>query len=376
LTSVHEARSPYLPGTMAHVRCYQELLVLLWKLMAENPAFTVHMLAMCDARQEAHRLAVPVVFLMLEYRRDPGKVALEHICTYILLKLSGERAFGVALNQPYAQRLPVDLPLFTGNYADLLIVALHKLVVSGSDRLSGLYTCFLTIICNISPYCRSLSLVASVKLLNLFELFTSPRVLYAAEANHVYVSLLLEIFNNLVQYQYSGNQHLVYAIVRRKEAFDRLNSLDLSHAIQGAHDHASLASRTSAAAAIVSSDATAAAGAAARGAEEQESYGGKGRISGSGAGHAASLESKQEGAGGVTSGKRASASAGGTSTPQRAAAAAPRNSEGRRASRSLTPGRAASGDRPAPVPRFMPTMEWLVEVKAQMRLNTIMGLLR
>jgi hypothetical protein len=46
--------------------------------------------------------------------------------------------------------------------------------------------------------------VAAVKLVNLFQLFTSPRFLYAAEGNHAYVALLLETFNNIVQYQYEG----------------------------------------------------------------------------------------------------------------------------------------------------------------------------
>jgi hypothetical protein len=50
-------------------------------------------------------------------------------------------------------------------------------VVNGSDRLSSLYHCFLTTVCNVSPYAKSLSMVASVKVLNLFELFTSPRYL-------------------------------------------------------------------------------------------------------------------------------------------------------------------------------------------------------
>lgn len=34
----------------------------------------------------------------------------------------------------------------------------------------------------------------------------------------MYVSLLLEMFSNIIQYQYGGNAHLIYAIVRRKEA--------------------------------------------------------------------------------------------------------------------------------------------------------------
>ena len=61
-----------------------------------------------------------------------------------------------------------------------------------------------------------MSLVASVKLVNLFELFSSPKFLYSSEKAYQHLALLLEISNNIIQYQYSGNQHLVYAIVRRK----------------------------------------------------------------------------------------------------------------------------------------------------------------
>ncbi|CAM9127582.1 unnamed protein product, partial [Heterosigma akashiwo] len=65
----------------------------------------------------------------------------------------------------------VDLPIFQGTHADFLIVTLQKIIVTGTDKLSSLYHCFLTIVCNISPYCKTLSLVASVKLVNLFETF-------------------------------------------------------------------------------------------------------------------------------------------------------------------------------------------------------------
>ena len=125
-----------------------------------------------------------------------------YLCTFTLLKLSGERNFGVTLNKPYALRLPVDVPLFVGNHTDLLVIVLHKLIISGLDKLSALYNCFLTIICNVSPYCKTMSTVASVKLVNLFQLFTSPKFLYASEGNHVYVAMLLETLNNIVQVGY------------------------------------------------------------------------------------------------------------------------------------------------------------------------------
>jgi len=230
LNNVHEALNTTLPGSLTQIECYQEVLVLLWKLLELNDAFAKHVLVECDVC----RLVVPVCFLAHQGRKDPSRVGLVHICTFVLLKLSGERAFSVALNKPYEEKLPTDLPLFEGTHADLVIVVLHRMVVSGGDRLAPLYNCFLTVLCNLSPYAKSLSLVAAVKLVSLFELFTSPRVLYAAEANHSHVALLLEIFNNVIQYQYGGNAHLVYAIVRRKAVFDALDQLTLPGAITAA----------------------------------------------------------------------------------------------------------------------------------------------
>lgn len=51
-----------------------------------------------------------------------ARVGLMHIGVFILLLLSGERNFGVRLNKPYSVRVPMDIPVFTGTHADLLIV--------------------------------------------------------------------------------------------------------------------------------------------------------------------------------------------------------------------------------------------------------------
>lgn len=230
LNNVHQAESTYLPYSITRIGIEQELLVLLWKCLEEIPKFMPYVLKHCDVTA----ILVPICYFMLEGRKDPAKVGLMYLCTFTLLKLSGERNFGVSLNKPYQLALPVDVPLFSGNHADLLIIVLHKMIVAGLAKLSPLYNCFLTIICNVSPYCKSLCTVAAVKLVNLLQLFVSPQFLYAAEANHVYVGLLLETFNNLIQYQYEGNGNVVYAIIRRKEIFDSLSTLTLPAAIQGA----------------------------------------------------------------------------------------------------------------------------------------------
>ncbi|CAM9755362.1 unnamed protein product [Chrysoparadoxa australica] len=234
LNSGHESKQTVIPGSREPFDTQEAILVLLWKLIEENLTFTSYLLEHSDINQ----LVVPLCYLLLVHRKDPTRSGLMHINTFILLKLSGERNFGVSLNKPCTVKLPVDVPLFTGTHADLLVVTLHKLVVSGSDRLSSLYHCFLTVIANVSPYCKSLSLVASVKMVNLFELFTSPQFLYSAQANHTYVLLLVESFNNVIQYQYTGNPHLTYAIVRRRKLFESLSNLTLEAAIAAAKQEA------------------------------------------------------------------------------------------------------------------------------------------
>jgi len=47
-------------------------------------------------------------------------------------------------------------------------------------------------------------MVASTKLLHLLEAFSTPWFLFSAPNNHHLVFFLLEIFNNIIQYQFDG----------------------------------------------------------------------------------------------------------------------------------------------------------------------------
>jgi len=226
LWNVHESGNTLAPGTTKGVQCYQEVLVLFWKMLDENPLFMNHILTKCDIT----KIVVPICYILYQSRKDVTRIGLVHICTFLLLKLSGERSFAVSLNKPYTTRLPCDLPLFTGGHADLISITFHKLVVNGSIKFVPLYSCFLTIICNVSPYWRKMSLVGAVKLVNLFELLASPKFIFSNYKAYLHLAQLLEVFNNIIQYQYHDNQHLVYAIIRRKDTFGRLATMSLARA--------------------------------------------------------------------------------------------------------------------------------------------------
>jgi len=211
----------YLPNSSKKIGFHQELLVLFWKLCDLNKRFLFYVLKSSDVLN----VLVPILYHLNDARGDPSRIGLMHIGVFILLLLSGERNFGVRLNKPYVTRVPMDIPVFTGTHADLLVIVFHKIITTGHQRLHPLFDCLLTIIVNVSPYLKSLSMVAANKLLHLLEAFSTPWFLFTNGTNHHLVFFLLETFNNIIQYQFDGNAHLVYAIIRKRNVFHQLANL-------------------------------------------------------------------------------------------------------------------------------------------------------
>ncbi|XP_069016087.1 protein HID1b [Embiotoca jacksoni] len=211
----------YLPRSTKKIQFHQELLILFWKFCDFNKKFLFFVLKSSDVLD----MLVPILFYLNDARADQSRVGLMHLGVFILLLLSGERNFGVRMNKPYTLRVPMDIPVFTGTHADLLVVIFHKIVTSGHQRLQPLFDCLLTVIVNISPYLKSLSMVAANKLLHLLEAFSTPPFLFSAPQNHHLVFFLLEVFNNIIQYQFDGNCHLVYAVIRKRNVFHQLANL-------------------------------------------------------------------------------------------------------------------------------------------------------
>jgi len=223
LNSVHLSVNTYLPGSMRGAAFYQETLVLLWKFLEENKKFQNFIIDKADVNE----LVVPICYLMYSSCTESTNVGLIHMCGFLLLKLSGSRDFCICLNRPFKTHLPIDLPLFTGTHADLMAITIQKVISSGTPNLAPLYGCMVTTISNISPYWRSLSLTASLKIVNLLEIFTSMKKLYGPESheNIGFAALILEVFNNVIQYQFTGNEQLIYAIVRKKAVFLKMINL-------------------------------------------------------------------------------------------------------------------------------------------------------
>ncbi|XP_059052108.1 protein HID1 [Achroia grisella] len=216
----------YLPNSAKKVNLHQELLVLFWKMCDYNKKFMYYVLKSSDVLE----VLVPILYHLNDSRADQSRVGLMHIGVFILLLLSGERNFGVRMNKPYTATIPMDIPVFTGTHADLLVVVFHKIITTGHQRLQPLFDCLLTILVNVSPYLKTLSMVASTKLLHLLEAFSTPWFLFSQPHHHHLVFFLLEMFNNMIQYQFDGNSNLVYTIIRKRSVFHSLANLPHEHA--------------------------------------------------------------------------------------------------------------------------------------------------
>ncbi|KAF6732480.1 Protein HID1 [Oryzias melastigma] len=195
----------YLPNSTKKIQFHQELLVLFWKLCDFNKKFLFFVLKSSDVLD----VLVPILYYLNDARADQSE----------------RGTLGCVLNKPYSLHVPMDIPVFTGTHADLLIVVFHKIITTGHQRLQPLYDCLLTIIVNVSPYLKSLSMVAANKLLHLLEAFSTSWYLFSTAQNHHLVFFLLETFNNIIQYQFDGNCNLVYAIIRKRNVFHQLANL-------------------------------------------------------------------------------------------------------------------------------------------------------
>ncbi|KAK7070617.1 cell wall biogenesis protein, partial [Halocaridina rubra] len=211
----------YLPHSTKKISFHQELLVFFWKFCDYNKKFLFYVLKSSDVLD----ILVPILYHLNDSRADQSRVGLMHIGVFILLLLSGERNFGVRLNKPYTASVPMDIPVFTGTHADLMIIVFHKIITTGHQRLQPLFDCLLTILVNVSPYIKTMSMVTANKLLHLLEAFSTPWFLFSAPHHHHLVFFLLETFNNIIQYQFDGNSNLVYTIIRKRQVFHSLANL-------------------------------------------------------------------------------------------------------------------------------------------------------
>ncbi|CAG8738664.1 13751_t:CDS:10, partial [Cetraspora pellucida] len=224
LSNPMQANNTYLPGSTKQIRCHQEMLMLLWKLLEINK-YLLETDRVLD-------VLIVLLYYSMENKHDQAQLGFVRMCAFILQTLSADRNFGMKLNKQFEGygSLPSNVRISAfnaGTYADYMIIV-SELTSTTRGTLHPLYPAFVLTITNVSPYLKNLSVTSSVKLVQLFSSFSSPGFLLADEGNHRLVGYMLEAFNNIIQYQFSDNPHVVYAIVCNPKKFEELFDFTLS----------------------------------------------------------------------------------------------------------------------------------------------------
>ena len=128
------------------------------------------------------------------------------MCVFLLQTLSVEANFGASLNKRFEaqETLPASIRVasFKGTYADYLLHSIYTTITTSQGKLTAVYPAILAIINNIAAYVENLSAAASIKLLQLFTLMSSPLFLLANDSNHDLLRALLEAMNSIVEHKY------------------------------------------------------------------------------------------------------------------------------------------------------------------------------
>lgn len=215
--------SSYLNGNSWNIKqgmdLFDDAISFFWRLIDINDEFFDYA---CGS-EKILDIVVTLLYRCLLRRDDPTNNQYFRISAIILHHLSTNRKFAVQMNRPFASKLPY-ITGGAGCYADALVLVFNAIIFH-KKSISRYTDSYLTIIDNISPYIKKFSILSSNKLLNMFKVFSNSRFLLANEFNHLFIFFLLETFNNVIQYQFSGNSYLIYEIVRNEDLFIHLREL-------------------------------------------------------------------------------------------------------------------------------------------------------
>ena len=60
------------------------------------------------------------------------------------------------LNSPYGMGIKLDVPEFTGTYADLVFLSVYKLIHNGPRLLKPIYKSVIDVLSNVASYTKKL----------------------------------------------------------------------------------------------------------------------------------------------------------------------------------------------------------------------------
>ena len=211
MKSIYISQNTYLPASQKVFKMEDELVLTLFVLVKENEGF----LQFVAAQDNCLEIIMPILDILL---KQPSRF-IGMLCAYILVKFSEIRRFCVLLNASL-DSCTLDLPLFTGSYADLLIISIKKIIIHQDRNLEPIYHLLLIILSNITYYTKSLCIISCHNIIELMQYFAVET--FSGKKGEELIGIMLECINNCVQYQWRGTGYIVYWIIKYSSFFYKI----------------------------------------------------------------------------------------------------------------------------------------------------------
>ena len=213
--NITHAKVTYLPNSQRQFQEADELMVLLWKLLDRCPAF----FEAFTRQPEVKQYLVPIVQYALEVLDAPLKFPQTQLVLFMLTKATSSRNFVIRCNEALTEFLPFTHFTFKGTFNDLIILTMHKLLVTAIESVDLLREYCANIIANIAPYVTSLCDVAAQRMVHLLEVYgTLAKLNENVEVNTLIVAVIVEAIANMLQYQFNHVPCLAFELVRSQES--------------------------------------------------------------------------------------------------------------------------------------------------------------
>ncbi|CAJ1332714.1 unnamed protein product [Effrenium voratum] len=227
LGTVGKERKSYLPSSMRLPPFLPELLVLVLHLTA-CPKFV----AGACAEEDVVGLIEGVLLAASQAPQHVCETTLSLIEAAILLNLTSYREVCVQLDEDFEGNLPESIPDFEGSAADFVAMAALTQASEYLNKKSkaskvheSIVQMSLATLANVSTFADGFCIELCSRLFSLFE--RCAKSLQAKRDRQwlgSHIPILLEAFDNALQYKYSGNMNLAYGLMTRQAIFRDLVS--------------------------------------------------------------------------------------------------------------------------------------------------------
>ncbi|KIJ69506.1 hypothetical protein HYDPIDRAFT_106142 [Hydnomerulius pinastri MD-312] len=216
-----------LPGSRRSVPYVPETIILFWKMIELNKKFRAYLL---DSDKAVDILAYLMCY-GLDIKDKPQQHGLCRALSYIIQTLSAEPAFGNKLSSSIKIPIPAKWAS-PGTAADFMITAIYSMIATTSGALNSLYPALIIALSNAAPYFKNLSVIASTRLIQMFNSFSNPRFLLSDESHPRLLFFMLEAFNSVIFHHLSDNPNLLYAIISAHKTFQELGTFTLARGLR------------------------------------------------------------------------------------------------------------------------------------------------